>query len=257
MPPFDVVVPFYNSAPERLAAARFVLGYCATHVDGTVIVVEQGAQTPDLPIPRGEHVAVEPRVPGFDKGMLFNEGFHRTRAELLLLVDADCLVPASVLRRFRESPLPDADCWTPYGDVFDLSPEQTRSVYQGQDFTGWGSPRAYRCVGGAVMIRRSAYERIGGFEPGFHGWGGEDEAFIWKCRRLLRYERLESERLTHLYHPRSVAEVRDTEAWHRRVAMRDRIASCPMEELERIASEAREHMMGRAGYRLLGSTRCG
>lgn len=54
-----------------------------------------------------------------------------------------------------------------------------------------------------LMISRSAFERTGGFDEDFIGWGYEDLAFITRAKhRLGDYFRIPDASAAHLWHPR-------------------------------------------------------
>jgi hypothetical protein len=59
--------------------------------------------------------------------------------------------------------------------------------------------------GGIVVLRRDDYEAVGGIDPRFRGWGGEDISFGWALSVLVGVgHRLDGD-LWHLYHPHAAA----------------------------------------------------
>lgn len=69
--------------------------------------------------------------------------------------------------------------------------------------------------GGITVVTRAAFELVGGIDPRFLGWGGEDVAFGWALATLAGDPvRLEG-RLVHLWHPHPAPNLRgsaDSEA---------------------------------------------
>lgn len=57
-------------------------------------------------------------------------------------------------------------------------------------------------IGGPRAIPRALWERVGGFDPRFIGWGGEDTAFAHCCRILAGPSGRLPGVLWSLYHPR-------------------------------------------------------
>lgn len=57
-------------------------------------------------------------------------------------------------------------------------------------------------VGGLIVLERSSFESVGGFDERFIGWGGEDDAFASAANTALgRYVRLKHT-IYHLWHPK-------------------------------------------------------
>jgi hypothetical protein len=61
------------------------------------------------------------------------------------------------------------------------------------------NPLSWSCC---IAIPRAAWDRLGGFDERFRGWGWEDMAFQCAVVGLVGYERLDSD-VYHLWHPRS------------------------------------------------------
>lgn len=61
-----------------------------------------------------------------------------------------------------------------------------RRFSPGSDFR-LGSPRS---PGGPRAVSRMTWDLVGGFHPGFVGWGYEDDHFLWKTEKLVRSRRV-------------------------------------------------------------------
>lgn len=57
-------------------------------------------------------------------------------------------------------------------------------------------------VSGCVIVPRALWDRVGGFDERFEGWGGEDDAFHAACRALAGVDRLDGA-MWHLHHTTS------------------------------------------------------
>lgn len=92
----------------------------------------------------------------------------------------------------------------PYNVLHYLDEEATSAVRR-----GWspGPHMAGKAVGetwgGVFAIHRELWEAVGGFDPRFEGWGGEDVAFFHTVAQLGSVKRLTGD-LYHLDHPEAI-----------------------------------------------------
>lgn len=199
-----VVVPFFDDQPalNRLLTAL-------RHQDWTgrldVVVADDGSvQPPDLTAAAGLHASVvsQPNA-GFRAAAARNRGVEGTDAPLLLFVDAD-MVPepgyltamAAGLDRFdvvvgrrRHAEL---DGWGPsqIADWFTggavpqtlTEPGWLAEAYAGSNDLADSDARSYRYLISAVLgMRRDLFDRVGGFDESFVGYGGEDWELAHRC----------------------------------------------------------------------------
>jgi N-terminal domain of galactosyltransferase len=151
-----------------------------------VVVDHVQAILPDaeIVIPRGR--------PGpFNKSAVCNAGALKATHSTLIFLDSDMLHPAAVLKRAVK-----VRTWgIPSSEVHNLRKGQ---IPGGRYDT---RPGTIPGRGGLFAFHRDAFERVGGFDEGFIGWGCEDEALFIVARRLLgEPEDLGSEPSWHLYH---------------------------------------------------------
>ena len=66
--------------------------------------------------------------------------------------------------------------------------------------------------GGSIVVRRDAYDAIGGFDESFIGWGGEDNDFFDRAAVLGGVNRFAYMPLLHLEHPPQQGKASQTSA---------------------------------------------
>lgn len=118
----------------------------------------------------------------------FNVGARAARGRVLVLHDNDLLVPvdyvSTLLTRFEDK----YDVVNLKRFIFYLSERQTSEVLAQKGGIADAPPAAIMQNtegGGSVAITCEAYERIGGMDESFIGWGGEDNEF-WDRAVTLR-----------------------------------------------------------------------
>lgn len=216
---FDVVIPFWNTHPDRLRNLLFTIGYYRTHLPGARIIVSEHAVRTAC-VQADVHLAVTHVDPDlFNKSLLLNEAFEYTSASHLVFADADCLPEPGVLAGLERTAVRKAGLYTVmHSIVYYLTPDATLETITG------GAPdvdgcRAAVTVGGAVMCSADLYWRLGGHDQRrYLGWGGEDDDLYNRAYvqgllggrlggRLLHLDHPPSRR--HLFTPEVMAEKRE------------------------------------------------
>lgn len=156
----------------------------------------------------------------WSKGAAVAAAFERSRADMLLLADADSYTDPDSIRGAVHAALTDQ--WAmPHWMVHRLSQKATENVYAGLPADIRHLDRgAYRGVkgGGIVAITRAAYETVDGIDPRFEGWGGEDIAFAAALQPLVGKPARLAGDLIHLWHPHPAPDLRGCEASEELVA---------------------------------------
>lgn len=144
------------------------------------------------------------------KGNAVRDALARAHGRILIIADADCVLPAEALREAVARVQAGAPWVIPHRTIYRLSLSQT-SNWLTLDPSGWAKPPTadldrvpYQgfAGGGVFVVPRGAYTAAGGIPCGFLGWGGEDEATGYILDTLLgKHERLDAD-LVHLYHAR-------------------------------------------------------
>lgn len=150
----------------------------------------------------------------WSKGAAIADALERTDARMLVLADADSFVAPEHLAAAVEAATRDG--WAmPHAMVHRLSQRATERLYAGGPLDLDDLARgAYRGVkgGGIVAITRTAYDTVGGIDPRFVGWGGEDLALNWALTALVNGGARVPGDLVHLWHPHPAPDLRGSEA---------------------------------------------
>ena len=191
----SVVIPWggEDEIPERRAALAWVRDrYAALHPSWEVVL---GTGDPKA----------------WQKGKAVENGLQAARGAVLVLADADCVLPPAALEEAVDLVASGRSGWVvPHGRVLRLSDRQTAEVLGRSPAVdpvvvpkGTLARAPYRGFpgGGVVVVGRSDYEAAGGIPSRFLGWGAEDEALAAILDTLLGpHDRLGAD-LVHLWHP--------------------------------------------------------
>ena len=126
---------------------------------------------------------------GWSKGEAAADAVSRSTADPLVICDADLLVHPEVL---AEAITLAGSLVIPFNRVLNLSDDGTR-VEKVRERFAW--------AGGCWVLSRDSYEAVGGVDPRFREWGGEDEAFCRAVECLVGPLTLLEGDAWHLWHP--------------------------------------------------------
>lgn len=164
-----------------LASARAQLG-----VTCEVIVVEQSpVATLSNILPKAvRYVHQHPpaSAQGFNKSWALNRGAREARSEILILLDADFLVPAAFARECHRI-LQVVEATRPARFIFNLDRESSERLAASQIIADTFNVESV--VANTPMplaIRASTYWQVGGHDEAYEGWGGEDSEFVHRVR---------------------------------------------------------------------------
>lgn len=192
----SVLIPFGGQACDhrRLAFEWVTDRYRRAHPDWELVVGE----------------CAEP----WSKGAAVADAHSRSTGEILVIADADSFVDAVALADLVAEV--GSGVWgMPHGRVCRLSEDTTTAVYAGKAlprklrWTDLARP-AYPGVigGGIVVLTRAAYLDVGGIDPRYLGWGGEDLSFGWALHALVSPPLRKQADLIHLWHPHPAPDLR-------------------------------------------------
>jgi hypothetical protein len=190
--------------PHLLATLESIAGQQRTGVD--CVVVEQDVEprvAAHLP-PWVRHVHTPPPEPSmpYCRSWTFNVGARHASAPVLVLHDNDMLVPADYAASILDRVAQGCEVVNHKRFIFYLSEAHTRLVFGGQAALASEAPVAIVQnleAGGSIAITRDAFDRIGGMDESFIGWGGEDSEF-WERAQTLRVWPYAALPIVHLWH---------------------------------------------------------
>ena len=208
----DVIILHGNADDSRTRNLFFVVKYYKEYLpNSNIIIVEQNTETDINEIKDlvGTHLKIKMPKSLFCRSYLFNEGYNIRKGKYLIFSDNDCVINKDILININNLLTTlDKHIVLPYNKpVFNLNEIQTKSLitdYKNFNYGGFGLTRR-NCYsnGGVVMISSENYYKIGGHDPRFIGWGGEDDAFFIKSNNILGVVRLNYD-LFHLNHPKNL-----------------------------------------------------
>lgn len=163
----------------------------------------------------------------WSKAWVLNRAVAILTADVLIIADADIVTPWSALEEavaLVEAGVP----WVvPHGQVYRLKAGPTAKLIKQTSLPGYRSPAllplgaldrpAYTGTpgGGLLVVARAAWDAVGGMDPRFLWWSGEDVALGHALDTLAgRHQRLDAP-LFHLYHPPERRRPFATSAAHR------------------------------------------
>jgi GT2 family glycosyltransferase len=187
-PPVSVVMPFAGSRAEAEGALAVLHGLDARSDDELILADNAGVASADdeAAWPAGARVAVVPATGEQSPSHARNAGAARATRPWILFLDADCVAPADLLERFFARPVDDrvgalagAVTAAAGGDGLAARYGAAKSFLD-QD-AHLAHPFMPRAVAANLLVRREAFEAIGGFYEGVRA--GEDTDFSWRLQR--------------------------------------------------------------------------
>lgn len=148
----------------------------------------------------------------FNRGWGLNVGFrHASGNSAIAFADNDVVVDKGILAEVFNlfSGENEYDAIKPFNKLVDLTKEESESILKGShSFADLElenrKPRLGISFGSAFTVFSvHAYERIGGFDERFVGWGGEDDAMSKFKIPLLKNAYISEDEAYHLWHERS------------------------------------------------------
>jgi hypothetical protein len=182
-PELSVVLPV--GGDDRIRLLRPVLSAFAGQLGARVeVVIVEHATTPSaalstVPGIRRVHLPREERQE-FNKSQALNAGVRASRAPFLLLHDGDIIPPQGYARTVVDVLREGWEAIRPLRFLFHFEEGATeRFITSGGADLPMEQPWVQQNNPGAsTAMTRAAYDRIGGHDESFRGWGGEDLEFL-------------------------------------------------------------------------------
>ena len=153
----------------------------------------------------------------FNRSASRNLGADMTDAEVLIFCDADAVLPMESVAWAVEAARTAPGLVKPFSRAGFLTAEASRMYLDGgplvEEFL---SPAVDEFSGLAWVVRRELLDKMGGFDEGFVGYGGEDDAFLHLCDTLLGETWWAAGTACSLWHPNErVTSQENLERWWR------------------------------------------
>lgn len=203
-----------------------------------IIVVEQDSISKINLSEEITHIFVKNTGP-FNRSWGFNVGAFQTESRYLIFSDSDIIMPLDSFLNAL-SGLRNYDTVKTYKENLIFPSEEDSNLLRetldtSLDLKG-NRPGRAACTpfcGGVFFITQEGFQRIGGWDEEFEGWGGEDEAIESRIYKFLRHQRFD-DRAFHLFH--QPAQV-DPNLHRKNVEIMHRIFNLKGDELEKYCSQ--------------------
>ena len=208
----SILVPLGGDDPARLRNWEWLRAYLECHL-------------PDAEIVIGRDRASERRwcrkPKPFSKAAAVNDAFRRSRGDVIVILDADAFLAASVIEHCAERLRHQRRCgdrswFVPYRHLYRLRRPTTERVLESDpchplwipspppawDIDGKDGSGPINIYGAMCQIMpREAFETVGGMDTRFRGWGAEDLAFACALDTLWGQHDYTHNDILHLWHP--------------------------------------------------------
>ena len=185
-PPVSVVMPFAGSPAAARAALETLTGLVTEPDDELILVDNRGIAPPGTP---GANVRVQIVTATAEHSPAYarNTGAERATRDWILFLDADCQAPPDLLDRYFEAEIASgvgalAGAVGPAPDT--VPPTLAAGYGAAKSFLNQDShlshPFMPRAVAANLLVRRAAFEQVGGFFEGVRA--AEDTDFSWRLQ---------------------------------------------------------------------------
>jgi predicted glycosyltransferase involved in capsule biosynthesis len=254
----EIIITYRGASQERRDNLRGVLRHLnRTYSDYQIWLIEADAAPTfdwsELGDPKIRHLFMHDTGP-FPKARLVNLGALMAKSAIICMHDADMIANPYYMKGALDALMDhnNSDALCPFVRVLNVSGNRRQSFIESGDF-GEFAPflesdlpddvnLLYANTPGAInLFKRVEFIRIGGLDPDFIGWGGEDDDVFLRATRLgVRWHALSDPKATlfHLNHDSaSRLQIVDDELSARNRQMAFRTGEISIEEVEARAAE--------------------
>ncbi len=206
----SILVPFYcaDETNQRVANWQWLKRYWETQLPGAEVIIGKDLASLDGSVP-------------FSKSVAINDAARHAKGDIFVIADADGYVPIEAVlesaHRIRKARRKNQRLWyVPYRHFYRLTEAAAQKVLQSHP----GNPHTFSDIGGSEYVTnekgspfghwygaliqimpREAFETVGGADPRFRGWGGEDHSLMHAVDTLWGRHKTLSGHVMHLWHP--------------------------------------------------------
>jgi GT2 family glycosyltransferase len=201
----------YRHSDERLNNLRRSIDWVSGFGGVDLIIVEQDKHSKISHLNlKGRHIFVKSDGP-YNRSWAFNVAISYAKSDLIVFSDSDLIMePNDFIESLRK--LKYYDMVNPYKSVLDLKPDETKLAISDmfkieRAGRGENDHQKVPLCGGISIFRMDAIKRIGGWDEGFVGWGGEDNFQTLKVENFLNFTQMDH-KCYHLYHERTSPDMK-------------------------------------------------
>jgi hypothetical protein len=203
---FTFLIAFKDSCPRRSDNLKFLTSKLKS-LNFSIVISEQSdcllEEEGDVSIKNNEgldRLLLKSNLP-FSKSKLYNLGFKLVKTEYVWLLDADVLLDfKKIIKEVSGQFL-----IMPFSSVISLNKEETNAIFDKKELVLKNyKPRLDSAFGKySILLKSILYEKCGGFNELFLGWGWQDMDFVYN--RLGKYKPYKVEDCIgyHLWHPKA------------------------------------------------------
>jgi glycosyltransferase involved in cell wall biosynthesis len=196
IPKFTYVIPF-RYKPDRIISLKRVVEWVSGFNGIEILIIEQDkhSKIENLNL-KGRHIFVESDLP-FNKAWAYNIAIKRTQSPVLVFGDADVIMhPNDLIESLKA--LDSYDCVIPNSNLVQLSPPESSADIQSILNLKRTSPKM-NLTDGISIFKRTAIEKIGGWNEDILGPGFINRFQDMKMKRMLNFKQMEFHAF-HLFH---------------------------------------------------------
>ena len=223
-PQISILMPFRADprAPERVEIFNWVLDYWHNAMPDTEIVVGRS------------------KSKIFSKTEAVNDAARRAKGRIFIILDSDAYMRPEILQdcadQIDRATARGQKLWfIPYRHLYRLTKAAGRIVLDSNPLypiqfpepplesdilNSHGSMHGHRFGALVQMMSREAFFLVGGMDPRFRGWGGEDVAFVRAIDTLYGPHKTTRNDILHIWHPTIGSSAKDR-MWHGQDSMGD------------------------------------